>query len=279
MKIIIGNHAGFCYGVKRAVAFVSDFAQEGIPCATLGPLIHNPQEVARLSRAGVRCISNPEEVRTNERLIIRSHGVSPEVMERAKAVSSEVVDLTCPHVAHIHQLVSEAEPGYTIVIIGEADHPEVQGIAGWARRPVLVVSSVQETKETFFPGHLMVVAQTTLREETFESILFVLKQRVEDIRIYRTICAATSQRQKEAEILSAKADITFVVGGSNSSNTRKLYETCKMHCSHTFLIETEEDIPHGLINRDDTVALTAGASTPQWLLERVYRKILSIGGA
>ena len=279
MKLIAGEHAGFCFGVRRAVEAASDFAERRVPCATLGPLIHNPQEVERLQRAGVRCVNAPEEVHEGETLIIRSHGVSPQLMERAKARGVPIVDLTCPHVAHIHQLARQLPADRALVIVGEANHPEVQGIAGWCRGEVIVVSSPEEAESAALPEMATVVAQTTLRRETFEAVLAALRQRIPDLQVHRTICQATGQRQREAEALAGAADVTLVVGGRNSSNTRKLYEPCRAHCARTYLIETPEDIPAGAIHPEDTVALTAGASTPGWLLEAVKARALQLGAA
>ena len=278
MKLIVGQHAGFCYGVRRAVERASECAAEKLPCATLGPIIHNPQEVERLAREGIRCITTPEEAYPGETIMIRSHGVSPTLIRRIEALGLPMIDLTCPHVAYIQQLVSKAEDGRSVVIIGEADHPEVQGIAGWASAPVVVLATSAEAASAALPARALVVAQTTLREETFESVLEVLRSRIPDLQVFRTICAATGQRQREAEQLSAKADVTVVVGGHNSSNTRKLYETCRQRCKRTYLIETPEHLTGGSIGKDDVVAVTAGASTPQWLLERVCRRIREISG-
>ena len=273
MRLIIGEHAGFCFGVKRAVERACGYAEQALPCATLGPLIHNPQEVERLSRAGIRCVSTPAEVSPGETLLIRSHGVSPAVMRQASKKGVPVIDLTCPHVAHIHRLVSEAEDGRTVIIVGEADHPEVQGIAGWAKGQPVILPTAEAAMQAVLPQKAMVVAQTTLRRETFESVLSVLSERIPDLQVHRTICAATSQRQEEAARLSMEADAVVVVGGRNSSNTKKLYETCLTHCARTILAETPEDIPTGFFTEQDTVAVTAGASTPQWLLQAVCDRI------
>ena len=275
---MVGKNAGFCYGVRRAVERASECATNELPCATLGPIIHNPQEVDRLGRAGIRCISTPEEAKPGETVIIRSHGVSPDVVKQIDALNLPVIDLTCPYVAHIHQLVKNAPEDRTVIIVGEAEHPEVQGIAGWANAKAIVIATPEEAETARLPEKALVVAQTTLREETYQHVLDVLRRRISDLEIHHTICSATEQRQREAEKLSENADITIVVGGHNSSNTQKLYETCKRHCSRTVLIETPDDLGQGMIRKTDKVAVTAGASTPQWLLESVCSKIRELGG-
>ena len=256
MELTIGEHAGFCFGVRRAVLKAFECAEKQLPCVTLGPLIHNPQEVERLRRAGIRS------------------GVTPDVYRQCEARGIPVIDATCPHVAHIHQLVRQySEHGDAVVIVGEADHPEVIGIAGWARGRVFILPDAQAAEQAELPQKALVVAQTTIRRDRFDSVLQVLRRRVPDLTERITICAATSQRQQEAEKLSGEADVMVVVGGRNSSNTQKLLETCRLRCKRSVLVETPEDVPPDLAEADDRVALTAGASTPQWLLEQVRARI------
>lgn len=274
MELTIGKHAGFCFGVRRAVKTAFDAAEEKIPCVTLGPLIHNPQEVERLERAGIRSVDSLDEVAPGQTVIIRSHGVTPDVYAQCLARGIRYIDATCPHVAHIHELVKAySEQGDTVVIVGEADHPEVIGIAGWCSGPVLILHDAQAARAAKLPPRAMVVAQTTIRRDRFEEVLAVLRERVSELTVRMTICAATSQRQQEASELSRQADVMVVVGGHNSSNTRKLFETCRMRCPRAILVETPEDVPAGVISAQDRVAITAGASTPQWLLEEVRARI------
>ena len=273
MKILLGEHAGFCFGVRRAVEEASALAKRGALCATLGPLIHNPQEVDRLFREGIRCVTSPEDVRPGETLILRSHGVAPDIIRRAEALGLNIVDLTCPHVSHIHHLAQALAPGRTLIIVGQADHPEVRGIAGWSSGSVLILDSEEEAEAADLPQHADVVAQTTIRRETFEAVLRVLSRRIPDLSVHRTICAATAQRQEEAERLSRQADAVLVVGGENSSNTRKLYETCLTRCRRTLLVQAPDDIPEDFLTGVETLALTAGASTPAWLLEDVIGRL------
>ena len=274
MELTIGKHAGFCFGVRRAVKTAFDAAEEKIPCVTLGPLIHNPQEVQRLEQAGIRSVRSLEEVKPGQTVIIRSHGVTPDVYAQCDARGLRYIDATCPHVAHIHQLVREySAGGDTVIIVGEADHPEVVGIAGWAKGPVVILYDGDAAREAALPHKAMVVAQTTIRRDRFEEVLAVIKERVQELTVRMTICAATSQRQSEASELSRTADVMVVVGGNNSSNTKKLFETCSLRCPRSILVETPEDVPEGVIRSTDRVAITAGASTPQWLLEEVRARI------
>lgn len=278
MEIAIGEHAGFCFGVQRALQMAFECAKNEQPCVTFGPLIHNPQEVKRLADAGVRSIDRLDELPPGHTVIIRSHGVTPAVYERCKQMGLTVADATCPHVAHIHELVrAYSASGDAVIIVGEREHPEVIGIAGWAKGPVLILADAKDAiAASDLPEKALVVAQTTIRRDSFEAVLHVLRKRVPNLTEHMTICAATSRRQKEAESLSVRADVVVVVGGRNSSNTRKLYETCASLCSRAILVETPQDIPANVFSPEDRVAITAGASTPQWLLEQVKSHILSM---
>lgn len=274
MKILIGKNAGFCFGVKRAAEEAYRCIEAGTDCATLGPLIHNPQEVERLRQAGIASVDSPGEVKPGQTLIIRSHGVAPEIYSEAKRLHIPVIDATCPHVAAIHRLVREySADGDAVIIVGEAEHPEVRAIAGWAVGEAFIFSDPKEVSGRVLPRRALVVAQTTIKRERFESVLEVLKGMVPDLTVRNTICAATSQRQQEAEALSADADVMIVVGGHNSSNTNKLYETCRQRCARSYLIETADEVPVDGIRETDCVAVTAGASTPQWLLDEVVNRI------
>ena len=278
VRITVGEHAGFCFGVRRAVNQAFDCAGRQLPCVTLGPLMHNPQEVARLAQAGVRSVDSLSEVAPGQTVIIRSHGVTPQVYERCEAMGIPIIDATCPHVAHIHELVRDySASGDAVIIVGEAEHPEVIGIAGWARGPVHILPDAESAKSAALPQKALVVAQTTLRRDSFEAVLDVLRERVGQLTVRRTICAATSQRQTEAEELSRRADVMIVVGGRNSSNTQKLFATCARLCDRAVLAETPEDIPDGCVRPGDRVAITAGASTPQWLLDLVRERVEQMG--
>lgn len=274
MKLTIGEHAGFCFGVRRAVDKAFACAKDQLPCVTLGPLIHNPQEVARLESAGVRSVDSLDEVAPGQTVIIRSHGVTPAVHDMCRERGIDVIDCTCPHVAHVHQLVEEySKDGDAVIIVGEPDHPEIVGIAGWAHGPVFILPTREAAQDAQLPDRALVVAQTTLRRDRFEDVVSVIRGKVADLTVRMTICAATSKRQQEAEALSREADVMIIVGGRNSSNTKKLLETCRLRCARAYQVETPDDVPQGIIKPTDRVAITAGASTPQWLLEQVRERI------
>ena len=274
MKLTIGEHAGFCFGVRRAVDKAFACAGEQLPCVTLGPLIHNPQEVERLENAGVRSVDSLEQVKPGQTVIIRSHGVTPQVYAQCEERGIPVIDCTCPHVAHIHQLVRQySANGDAVIIVGEPDHPEIVGIAGWAHGEVFILPTREAAESAQLPARALVVAQTTLRRDRFEDVLAAIRTKVQDLTVRMTICAATSKRQQEAESLTHDADVMIIVGGRNSSNTKKLLETCRLRCERAYQVETPEDVPQGVIKNTDRVAITAGASTPQWLLEEVRRAI------
>ena len=179
--------------------------------------------------------------------------------------------------AHIHELVREySSGGDAVIIVGERDHPEVVGIAGWAHGPVLFLPTREDAQAAQLPRRALVVAQTTIRRDRFEDVLDVLRGRIPELTVRMTICGATSQRQQEAERLSREADVMIVVGGRNSSNTHKLLETCALRCGRSYLVETPEDVPEGIVRPGDRVAITAGASTPQWLLEQVRARVAAL---
>ena len=279
MSVRVAKSAGFCFGVSRAVELVEQAAQAGKRVATLGPIIHNRHVVEKFSSMGIRVIETPEEAVPGETVIIRSHGVTPQVYAQCEARGIPVIDATCPHVAHIHELVREySVGGDTVIIVGERDHPEVVGIAGWAHGPVLFLPTREDAQAAQLPRRALVVAQTTIRRDRFEDVLAVLRGRIPELTVRMTICGATSQRQQEAERLSREADVMIVVGGKNSSNTHKLLETCALRCRRAYLVETPQDVPEGIASPEDRIAITAGASTPQWLLEAVRARVEALAG-
>ena len=184
MGLQIGEHAGFCFGVRRAVCKAFECAEKQLPCVTLGPLIHNPQEVARLEAAGVRSVASLEEVLPGQTVIIRSHGVTPQVYEACAQMGIPVIDATCPHVAHIHQLVkSYSEQGDAVIIVGAADHPEVVGIAGWAKGPVFILHDGAQAEAARLPQKALVVAQTTIRRDRFDEVLAAIRHKVPELTV------------------------------------------------------------------------------------------------
>ncbi|MGP1366080.1 MAG: 4-hydroxy-3-methylbut-2-enyl diphosphate reductase [Schwartzia sp. (in: firmicutes)] len=271
MEVILADYLGFCYGVKRAIHLARSSARPGA-ASTLGPIIHNPQMVARLADEGVGAVDSLAEVSRGGTVIIRSHGVGPAVYEEAKARELNVVDATCPHVKKAqmaaHQL---SQDGREVVIVGEKKHPEVKSIFEWSGRNAVVVETEAEAKE--FPpcGKLGIVAQTTFSGEAFQDIVRCLLEKSNDVHILRTICTATDQRQKAAIALAAQVDLMLVIGGKNSANTTRLAELCAEK-TVTHHLETAAELRDEWFHHIKKIGITAGASTPDWIIKEVYQK-------
>ena len=275
MKIIIAENCGFCYGVKRAVEMALKTVKDKSKVATLGPLIHNPQMIELLAKKGVGCLDSLENFPEGSTVILRSHGVGPNIYEQAKAMDLTVVDATCPNVLSAQKRVRQlADEGYLPIIIGEKKHPEVQSILAWAGKQGCVVESIDVIKDVPYAENYGVVVQTTFELEKFEKILEELQSnRKGQYKVERTICNATAKRQTSAVELAKLADVVFVIGGRNSANTRHLYDIVKEICNKTFHIETADDISFEMINNCNTIGITAGASTPDWLIKEAIHKM------
>ncbi|MBP8742926.1 MAG: 4-hydroxy-3-methylbut-2-enyl diphosphate reductase, partial [Acidaminococcaceae bacterium] len=275
MKIIIAENCGFCYGVKRAVEMALKTVKDKSKVATLGPLIHNPQMIELLAKKGVGCLDSLENFPEGSTVILRSHGVGPNIYEQAKAMDLTVVDATCPNVLSAQKRVRQlADEGYLPIIIGEKKHPEVQSILAWAGKQGCVVESIDDIKDVPYAENYGVVVQTTFELEKFEKILEELQSnRKGQYKVERTICNATAKRQTSAVELAKLADVVFVIGGRNSANTRHLYDIVKEICNKTFHIETADDISFEMINNCNTIGITAGASTPDWLIKEAIHKM------
>ncbi len=269
MEAVLAEYLGFCYGVKRAIKIAEENA-DGKSC-TLGPIIHNPQVVEKLRREGVGTIEDLSEMNEGT-IIIRSHGVGPQIYEEAGAKGLKIVDATCPHVKKAQLSAKElSENGYKTVIIGEKNHPEVKSIFEWTGRKATVVET-EEDAEKFKPcPKLGIVSQTTVSGERFKLLVSKLLDKSSDVRILRTICTATDQRQTAALKLAEEVDAMIVVGGRNSANTTRLAELCKEKC-RTFHIETAEELSPGQLIQYKKIGITAGASTPDRIIREVYEK-------
>ena len=274
MPVEVAAHAGFCMGVRRAVEMAESASRDGIPSCTLGDLIHNPAVVARLQAEGLAAIRTPEEA-AGKRVLIRSHGVSRRVMEALSAAGSEVMDLTCPFVSRMHRIVEEtSKGGVPVILVGEKEHPEVQGAAGWACGEVWFVGSPEDAEHLPEMEHAAAVSQTTYPPERWEAVLEVLRRKVRKLDDYRTICNATEIRQKEAAEMAGRVDAMIVVGGRNSANTRKLFDVCRSRCERTILVESAAEIPPAFANTDsEKIGITAGASTPTDSLKEVVTRM------
>ena len=274
MPVRIAEHAGFCMGVQRAVEAAEQAAREGIPSCTLGELIHNPGVVERLRSEGLPPISSPKEA-AGRRVLIRSHGVSPQVMRELEHEGCQVLDLTCPYVTRLHRIVAEgSEDGTPVILVGEREHPEVQGTAGWASGPVWVVASPEEAEGLPGMERALAVSQTTFPPERWERVLEALKRKVRTLDFSCTICSATEARQRDSAQLASRVDAMIVIGGRNSANTRKLYEACLKRCPRTILVESAAEIPPAFANTDsEEIGITAGASTPTDSLKEVITRM------
>ena len=272
MEVLLAEFLGFCYGVKRAIKIARENAStENNPSATLGPIIHNPQMVARLKDDGVGTINSLEEMESGT-VIIRSHGVGPGIYEAAKAKNLKLVDATCPHVRRA-QLAAKAlvDEGYSVVIAGEKNHPEVKSIFEWTNGKATIVETVGEAEAVTPSPKLGIVSQTTFSGENFKKIVLALIDKSQEVKIERTICNATSERQKAAAELAEKVDLMLVIGGKNSANTTRLYQLCKEKCK-TYHIETAEELQDQWFDKIKKIGITAGASTPDWIIKEVYVK-------
>lgn len=270
-EIIRAEHSGFCFGVKQAIDKTEQQIQENghRKIYTCGPLIHNQFVTDQLADQGVGIIYQPEEAQRGDIVIVRSHGETKDFFDRAKERGLEVVDATCPFVNKIHQLVYEAHgQGKRIMIIGDKDHPEVTGINGWCDHSAIIVNSEDEA-ETVEEETLFLVCQTTIKKDLLDKVISALKRKNIDIEINNTICNATKDRQEACENLSKKVQAMVIVGGKNSSNTRKLYEISKKNCNNSFFVENNEDLPLKQLRKCNKIGVAAGASTPECVIKEV----------
>ncbi len=274
MPIRTAKHAGFCMGVKRAVNEAMKASRQYGEIVTIGELVHNPQVIRQLEAQGIRAVETPAQA-AGQTAIIRSHGVAPGVYEELNALGCRTCDLTCPFVQRLHETVSRySREGQTVILVGQQDHPEVVGTIGWCRGKVYTVADEAQAQALPVMDAALAVAQTTFPHEAWEAILPVLRQKVKNLSVEDTICTATVLRQNEARQLAGEVDAMLVVGGRKSANTRKLYETCKAICTRTLLIESAEDIPADFADiHSEIIGITAGASTPDWLLKEVVTRM------
>ncbi len=278
MEVKLAKSAGFCFGVKRAVDKVYEQIETGKKIYTYGPIIHNEEVVKDLANKGVSVIETKEELSSLREgtVIIRSHGVSKDIYSIMEANGLEYVDATCPFVKRIHSIVEkESAQGKQIIIIGNEGHPEVEGIRGWSCSPAVVVESREQADEFVAEKDkkICIVSQTTFNYRKFQELVEIFEKKGYDISIANTICNATEERQKEAREIAGEADVMIVIGGAHSSNTRKLYEICKKECEETYFIQTLEDLHLELPKSVELVGITAGASTPNNIIEEVQNYV------
>ncbi len=282
MEVILAEHAGFCFGVTRAVDEVYKQIEEaGKNIFTYGPIIHNETVVSDLEKKGVRVVESPDDLKEigDGKLIIRSHGIRKEIYEKLDEMGIEYVDATCPFVKRIHNIVEkESLQGKTIVVVGSAKHPEVDGIVSYASGPVYVVETADEAEKLEFPEgkELCIVSQTTFNKNKFQEIVEKFSDSRYNVNVVNTICSATEERQTEAEEIASKVDAMIVIGGAHSSNSRKLYEICSKKCAKTYFIQTLDDLHLELPKAVKLVGITAGASTPKNIIEEVQNYVRTI---
>ncbi len=280
MEVRLAKSAGFCFGVKRAVETVYEqiekqkTAQKKLPIYTYGPIIHNEQVVRDLEEKGVRMLENKEELEALEEgiVIIRSHGIGREICQLIEDKGLTCVDATCPFVKRIHRIVEkESQAGKQILIIGNPGHPEVEGICGWCSSPAVTVETEEELEKLNLEKdrEICVVSQTTFNYNKFQDLVEILKGNEYNVSVVNTICNATEERQAEAKEIAALADVMIVIGGAQSSNTRKLFEICSKECARTCFVQTLEDLDLEITDSVNLVGITAGASTPNNIIEEV----------
>ena len=279
MQIILAKTAGFCFGVDRAVEMVSESVRRGNKTATLGPIIHNRHVVERFLEQGVRELDSPEQAEPGETVIIRAHGVPEQVQQALCARGVPVLDATCPFVKKIHTIVkNETQKGRKIIIFGSPAHPEVEAIASFCREPV-IVQSPEELENWLREAPerrnlpISMVSQTTSSQKMWKSCAEIAKKVCTNCEIFDTICRATEMRQEEAAILSQKCDAMVVVGDARSSNTGRLAMICEQYCKKVSLVDQADDLEMSLFSGANTVGITAGASTPSWIIKEVNNKM------
>ncbi len=280
MEVFLADEYGFCFGVERAVEMVEDALDEGVrPIRSLGPLIHNAQEMERLGAKGVSTIDSPDEADEDTIAVIRAHGVTPQVQRQLEARAAKVVDATCPFVTRVQHLAERAaQQGRDVVVAGNPDHPEMIGVVGYAPNNTYVVRDASEVAGLPNLRSPLVVSQTTIKLKTFLEVAEAVRAKTDtEPQVVNTICSATRDRQDAARALAGEVDVFYVIGGRHSSNSVKLLAVCEEQCVKSFLIETPNEInPDDLLGAK-RVGVTAGASTPNWLINQVVQRLDQLG--
>lgn len=279
MQVLLADEYGFCFGVERAVEMVEKALSEGDMVRALGPLIHNDQEMKRLETEGVRTISEPVQIKRGETAVIRAHGVTPQVEQELRDSGAKVVDATCPFVTKVQKLASRAAAqNRHVIVVGNPDHPEMIGVKGYAPEHAFVVRDASEIANLPNLKNPLVVSQTTIKLQTFLEATEAVKAKAEgETQVVNTICSATRDRQDAARALAGEVDAFYIIGGRHSSNSVKLLAVCKEQCEKSFLIETLEEINPEDLRGAERVGVTAGASTPKWLIDQVIKRLEEIG--
>ncbi len=280
MEIILAPHAGFCFGVRRAIDLAEEAlkdVQAGRRVLSMGPLIHNPQEVKRLEAKGLALLEDEAQLNKDSTVIVRSHGIPPEKERELLSKGVRIVDATCPFVKAVHEAVVKlTKEGYFVVLVGEKNHPEVIGTLGYLQEcggKGVVVESKEDLKSVLGKDKVGIVAQTTQNEQFFKEVVGEIALWAREVKIINTICNATSERQEDVYKLAPHVDVMIVIGGKNSGNTRRLYEIAKSLNPRSYHIETPEELQREWFEGAQKVGLTAGASTPDWIIGQVVDRI------
>ncbi|MBI5699080.1 4-hydroxy-3-methylbut-2-enyl diphosphate reductase [Candidatus Saganbacteria bacterium] len=274
MDILIAEHSGFCEGVERAYRIALEQTREGRPVFMLGNLVHNAQVVEKFKNSGVKVVKEISEIPSGAQgtLLISAHGVAPQVYEEARTRGLAVVDTSCPWVKKAQKIAKElADEGRVVVIVGDKGHPEVKALVGWSGGKGQVVENLADLQKLSFPPSekVGILAQTTQAEEHFKRLTDELKKKTKDLKVFNTICGATSKRQKAAVDLAKKVDLMLVIGDKLSANTKRLAELCDQTGTETHQIQTVKELDQGWLKGKKKVGITAGASTPEWVIEEV----------
>ncbi|HWT01700.1 MAG TPA: 4-hydroxy-3-methylbut-2-enyl diphosphate reductase [Pyrinomonadaceae bacterium] len=279
MEVLLAEEYGFCFGVERAVDMVEEALSQGGTIRSLGALIHNSQEMQRLEAKGVTTINQPSEADPSAVAVIRAHGVTPGVQRELEEKAARVIDATCPFVTRVQHLAERAAAdGRDVVVAGNPDHPEMIGVVGYAPENTYVVRDASEVANLPSLRRPLVVSQTTLKLKTFQEVAEAVRARSDvEPQVVNTICSATRDRQDAARALAGQVDAFYVIGGRHSSNSVKLLAVCQEQCERSFLIETADEINPDDLGGVGRVGVTAGASTPNWLIEQVVERLRAIG--
>jgi len=274
LEIRLAKSYGFCFGVKRAIKI----AENSKDASTIGPLIHNNEEIKRLKENfNVDTLENASQADGVKKAIIRTHGITKSDLKTLNNSGTEVIDATCPYVTKPQEICEQmSQEGYDIVIFGDSNHPEVKGVQSYAIHGAKVINCVEDLNNIRLNNKIAIVAQTTRKVEEFLKIVSYLTINYKEVRVFNTICNATFENQDAAKELSKEADIMVVIGGKNSSNTKQLFSIAKENCEESFLIENEKELEKEWFENKNLCGITAGASTPDWIIEKVIGKISKI---
>jgi 4-hydroxy-3-methylbut-2-enyl diphosphate reductase len=278
MEIIYAKHAGFCEGVERAYRIALKAVEKKKPLYILGDLVHNRDVVGKFKKLGIRKVKDAKGISAGSTLIITAHGASPEIFDQAKKRGLHVVDTTCPWVRRAQELALRlSKSGRRVVIVGDKGHPEVAGLLSWAGGGAVVVEKKKDVGRYKFNEKVGVIAQTTQSNENFSEVVAALRKRVSDISVHNTICGATSKRQCAATDLAGSVDLMLVIGDFKSANTNRLTELCRSVGVPTKQIQNERELKSGWFKGKVKIGVTAGASTPDWIIKKIVRKIKQYG--